>query len=146
MKSESTAAYEALVQFLYQAPIGLLQTTPDGEITMINPMSAQLLMPLVADSNLASLFGLLAAAAPGLRAQAAAHGAASGVICASLRIPLGPAGPRGTVPQTLAISLLKLEDQSLMASLSDVTQAVLQEQQRMASQRRDLSRTDALTR
>ena len=145
MKSESTAAYEALLQFLYQAPIGLLQLTLDGEITMLNPMSAQLLMPLVPDGNLANLFDVLAAAAPGLRAQAAAHGAASGVICESLRIPLGPAGPRGTAPQTLAISLLKLEDQSLMASVSDVTQAVLQEQQRMASQRRDLSRTDALT-
>ena len=145
MKSDSTAAYEALVQFLYQAPIGLLQTTPDGEITMINPMSAQLLMPLVPDGNLANLFDVLATAAPELRAQAAAHGATSGVICESLRIPLGPAGPRGTAPQTLAISLLKLEDQSLMASVSDVTQAVLQEQQRMASQRRDLSRTDALT-
>ena len=145
MTAESTAAYEALVQFLYQAPIGLLQATADGEITMINPMSAQLLMPLVPDGNLANLFDVLAGVAPGLRAQAAAHGSVGGVIFESLRIPLGPTGPCGAPPQTLAINLLKLEDQSLMASLSDVTQAVQQEQQRMASQHRDLTRTDALT-
>ncbi|MBC7727911.1 MAG: hypothetical protein H7242_09915, partial [Microbacteriaceae bacterium] len=59
MKSESTAAYEALLQFLYQAPIGLLQTTLDGEITMINPMSAQLLMPLAPTGNLSNLFDVL---------------------------------------------------------------------------------------
>ena len=145
MKSESTAAYEALVQFLYQAPIGLLQATPDGEITMINPISAQLLMPLVPDGKLVNLFDVLAGVAPDLRAQAAAHGPTGGVICESLRIPLGPTGPRGAPSQTLAIRLLKLADQSLMASVNDVTQAVLQEPQRMASQRRDLSRTDALT-
>ena len=31
------------MQFLYQAPIGLVQAAPDGEITMMNPMSARLL-------------------------------------------------------------------------------------------------------
>ena len=31
---------EALMQFLYRAPIGLVQTTLAGEIEMINPMSA----------------------------------------------------------------------------------------------------------
>ena len=145
MKPDLTAAYEALVQFLYQAPIGLLQATPDGEITMINAMSAQLLMPLVRDGKLVNLFDVLASVAPGLRAQAAAHGSAVGAICESLRIALGPAAPHGTPPQTLAISLLKLEDQSLMASISDVTPAVQQEHKRMASQRRDLTHTDALT-
>ncbi len=38
--------YEALLQFLYQAPIRLVQATLDGDITLINSMSAQLLMPL----------------------------------------------------------------------------------------------------
>jgi hypothetical protein len=40
------------MQFLCQAPIGLVQTAMDGEITMINPMSAQLLMPLTLDGDL----------------------------------------------------------------------------------------------
>jgi len=64
-------AYEALIEFLYRAPIGLLQARPDGEVTMINPMSAQLLMPLVPTGDLGNLFDVLAPVAPGLRALAA---------------------------------------------------------------------------
>ena len=37
--------YEALIQFMYMAPVGLVQASMDGEIVMINPISAQLLMP-----------------------------------------------------------------------------------------------------
>ena len=32
--------YEALIQFLYMSPVGLAQTSIDGEIAMINPVSA----------------------------------------------------------------------------------------------------------
>ena len=63
MTPDTDGAYDALIQFLYQAPIGLLQTTLDGEITMINPTSAQLLMPLVPDGNLLNLFDALEPAA-----------------------------------------------------------------------------------
>jgi hypothetical protein len=40
------------MQFLYGAPIGLVQTTLEGEVEMINPTSAQLLMPLSSDGSL----------------------------------------------------------------------------------------------
>ena len=52
-------AHEALMQFLYRAPIGLAQTTLAGEIEMINPMSARLLMPLSRDGGLDNLFEVL---------------------------------------------------------------------------------------
>jgi PAS domain S-box-containing protein len=44
------------MQFLYLAPVGLVQAGIDGEIVMINPISAQLLMPLSPDGNLTNLF------------------------------------------------------------------------------------------
>ena len=47
--------YEALIQFLYLAPIGLMQTRMDGEILMVNPLCAQLLMPLACDGELSNL-------------------------------------------------------------------------------------------
>ena len=40
MAADDLAAHEALIAFLYQVPIGLLQATSTGEIMMINPMSA----------------------------------------------------------------------------------------------------------
>jgi predicted signal transduction protein with EAL and GGDEF domain len=43
-----------------QAPVGLVQAGTDGEIALINPISAQLLMmPLSPDGDLASLFTAL---------------------------------------------------------------------------------------
>ncbi|MEK0411432.1 hypothetical protein WNX29_10565, partial [Limosilactobacillus reuteri] len=50
------AEHEALMQFLYLAPVGLVQADLDGEIGMINPISAQLLMPLSPDGCLTNLF------------------------------------------------------------------------------------------
>ena len=44
--------YETLLQFLYMAPVGLVQASLDGDIAMINPLSAQLLMPVSRDGNL----------------------------------------------------------------------------------------------
>jgi len=133
------------MQFLYQAPIGLMQVAPDGEITMINPMSAQLLMPLAPDGNLQNLFDVLESAAPQLRAMAAGFSAASGIICEALRIALPADAGRGSRLQTLELSLLKQDDGTLMVSLSDATLVVYQEQQRLAVQLRDTNRTDTLT-
>jgi len=53
------AEHEALIQFLYIAPVGLAQISPDGSIGMINPISAQLLMPLSRDGSLTNLLGCL---------------------------------------------------------------------------------------
>src|SRR3954466_5185 len=80
------AAHEALIQFLYQAPIGLVQTAVDGTITMVNPMSAQLLMPLSRDGSLDNLFDVLEPLLPDLRPKAAASDQPGDVICSLRRL------------------------------------------------------------
>jgi hypothetical protein len=47
--------YETLLQFLYTAPVGLAQTSLNGDISMINPLPAQLLMPVSRDGSLTNL-------------------------------------------------------------------------------------------
>lgn len=146
MSEAVPTAYESLIQFLYQVPIGLVQTSLDGEITMINPMAAQLLMPLAPDGNLLNLFDVLHGVAPQLRGGLGTGAGAvppGGVICESLRLSL-PVLPGGS-PQTLALRLLRLDTATLMASLTDVSYMVLQEQQRLAKQLRDANRIDSLT-
>lgn len=119
--------YEALVQFLYLAPVGLAQMSIDGEITFINPLSAQLLMPLSRDGNLTNLFTALEDVAPQLRHLSDHFAAPSGLVCDALRIQLN-AGVRGkSDPQVLSLSLLKLDATRLMAVLNDVTQQVKRE-------------------
>jgi diguanylate cyclase (GGDEF)-like protein len=142
---ETLEAHEALMQFLYQAPIGLVQAALDGEITMINPMAAQLLMPLALDGNLSNLFDVVAATAPHLRATAAKAPYPGGVVCDGLHLPLGPAEAGNDVPKTLALRVLRLEAQMLMCSVTDVTAALRLERQHVADEVRDASRIDGLT-
>lgn len=143
---DSADAAEALMQFLYRAPIGLAQTSLCGDIEMINPMSAQLLMPLSPNANLDNLFTTLDALAPELRRLVAEFGAPSGVICESMRIPLGPLGGPRPGPQVLSLSLMKLDESRLMAVLADATAEAQREQQGLARRLRDAARTDSLTR
>jgi diguanylate cyclase (GGDEF)-like protein len=145
MSESSSAAHEALMQFLYQAPIGLVQTTLDGEITMINPMSAQLLMPLAPDGDLSNLFEVLRAAAPQLRGDAAAAPYPGGEVCDGLQISVRPPSVSDEIPPTLSIRLLRLDAHMLMCSVTDVTAALRLEQQHVRTEVRDASRTDSLT-
>jgi diguanylate cyclase (GGDEF)-like protein len=140
-----SVAYDALIQFLYQAPIGLLQTELDGEITMINPMAASLLMPLTRAGALTNLFDVLEPFAPGLRARAAAHaGHGDAVGDRTLPIPVGDRAQPGML-STLGLRLVRLDALTWMATVSDITQAVHDEEQHLQKRLRDLSRSDELT-
>lgn len=145
MSDSASAAHEALIQFLYQAPIGLVQTMLDGEITMINPMSAQLLMPLAPHGDLSNLFDVLGSAAPQLREQAAAAPYPGGEVCEGLRVSVGRAAAEEGIPPTLSIRLLRLDAQTLMCSVTDITAALRLERQHVEAEVRDASRTDTLT-
>jgi diguanylate cyclase (GGDEF)-like protein/PAS domain S-box-containing protein len=116
--------YEALIQFMYLAPVGLVQIALDGEIAMINPISAQLLMPLSRDGGLSNLFIALESVAPDLRHRVETFTPSYGMVCEDLHIQVS-AGVRGKVdPRILSVTLLKLDSERVMAVLSDVTQQV----------------------
>jgi diguanylate cyclase (GGDEF)-like protein/PAS domain S-box-containing protein len=125
--SDITSDYEALIQFLYMAPVGLAQLDARGDIVMINPISAQLLMPLSRDGGLSNLFDALANVAPDLRDLAASFTREQGPICDGLRIQVS-AGVRGRIdPQVLSLSLIKLDQTRLMAVLNDISLQVKRE-------------------
>jgi diguanylate cyclase (GGDEF)-like protein len=144
-ESNNIDAYEALVQFLYRAPIGLVQAGLDGAVDMLNPMSSSLLMPLARDGSLDNLFTVLQDVAPQLRALASSFPAPSGVVCEGLRLALGKAAAPGG-PQVLSLSVLKLDAARLMATVTDATAEVVREQERLAQRLRNQARIDTLTR
>ena len=115
---------EALTQFLYMAPIGLVQATVDGEIVMINPMSAQLLMPLSRNGELANLFEALGDVCPDLRHRAESYPEAHGKVCEDLHLHVHAGGSQRGIPQILSLTLLKLDSTRLMAVLNDVSVSV----------------------
>lgn len=119
--------HEALLQFLYLAPVGLVQLHSDGEIVMINPLSAQLLLPLAQDTGLTNLFAVLEDIAPDLRHQVAQFASPHGTICDGLRLQLRPLTREARQPQCLSLSLLKLDESLLMAVLTDISEQVRRE-------------------
>jgi diguanylate cyclase (GGDEF)-like protein/PAS domain S-box-containing protein len=127
MDNDLPEEHEALLQFLYLAPIGLMQTQVDGEILMVNPVCAQLLMPLSPDGCLTNAFDALAPVAPDLRHRVQAHEASHGLVCEGLplRLTLNPADRRAV--RHLSLTVMKLDATRLMLVLGDVTQQVLRE-------------------
>jgi hypothetical protein len=113
--------HEALIQFLYLAPVGLVQASMDGAIAMINPVSAQLLMPLSRDGNLDNLFTALASVAPSLRPMCAGFAPSHGVICDAMHLHLNPGGNGRQARIVVSLTVVKLDESRLMAVLSDVS-------------------------
>ncbi len=116
--------YEALLQFLYLAPIGLIQARMDGEIVMVNPVCAQLLLPLSRDGNLSNLFAALEVVAPDLRHRVSTFDGAYGKVCDAIHLQVNAGRTGMKEAQFLSLSVLKLDNDRLMGVLSDVTQSV----------------------
>lgn len=127
--ADSGDEYEALMQFLYLVPVGLVQTTLDGTIVMINPVSAQLLMPLSRDGNLTNLFTALENVAPALRHVCADFRPSQGVVCDAMYIPLSAGTPRTPAAMVVSLTIVKLDETRLMSVLSDVSVQVRRERE-----------------
>ncbi|MBQ5947696.1 bifunctional diguanylate cyclase/phosphodiesterase [Massilia sp. ST3] len=138
------AEYEALIHFLYRAPVGLVQTGLDGTVEMLNPMAANLLMPVAPAAALDDLFAVLDALVPDLRTRVAACAEPSGMIVDGLRLAL-PAAKAPNAPQVLSLSLMKLDPERLMFMVADATLEVQREKDTLSRRLRSAARTDALT-
>ncbi|MEJ7687205.1 MAG: diguanylate cyclase [Variovorax sp.] len=116
--------YEALIQFLYIAPIGLAQARSDGEIVMINPLCAQLLLPLSVNGGLTNIFTALQGVAPDLKYIAQRFDQTHGMVCEGMHLQVSAGRTGHEDAQILALSLLKLDHERFMVVLGDVTQSV----------------------
>lgn len=129
MTDDLKSEHEALLQFLYMAPVGLVQMNSEGEIAMINPLSAQMLMPVSPNGDLSNLFVTLENVAPELKSLCSSFTKKRGQICDSLRIQLTAGIPGKEDPKVLSISLVKLDTDRIMAVISDVSLAVKRDRQ-----------------
>lgn len=124
-----SADYEALLQFLYLAPIGLVQIGAQGEVSYINPHAAALLMPLTRDGSLDNLFQVLEPVAPDLRQRFQSYTAPRGTVCDGHRVQMTAGVPGQEDPRFMAVGLVRLGPDRAMAVLSDITQIVKRERQ-----------------
>jgi diguanylate cyclase (GGDEF)-like protein/PAS domain S-box-containing protein len=129
-RTDPAANYEALVEFLYLTPVGIIKFRPDGKIEMANPAAAQLLMPLSGNAELADLYRLLSRALPDLRARVERFAAPVGQILDQMQL---------AVPGTrtvLTLGINKVGPETLMAVIQDITRAIEQERRIRDDQQR----------
>ena len=144
--TDNESAYESLMQFLYRAPVALIQLQQNGVIEMLNPMASRLLMPLASDGELGNLFTVLLPHAPDLQQLCADFQGEQGVVCEGKRINIGPAAHgHADSPAVLSLGLLKVDGNRLMAVLLDATQEVERERLTLANRLARADRLDILT-
>ncbi len=119
---------EQLLEFLYACPVGLIECNLVGDIGLMNPHAMQHLLPLAGGRDAGNLFTTLEQHAPELRSLVAAYACSTGRICDGHRIfvDLGR-DRRAQLPKVLACTIVKLGPDRLMATLSDISQQVVQE-------------------
>ena len=112
---DCSSAYEALVEFLYLAPVGIIKFRPDGTIDMANPAAAQLLMPLADDGDMSDLYKLLGSVAPDLQEHVERYAPTSGQIFDQMQL-LVP-----ITQNTLMLDINKIDPRTFMAVIQDIT-------------------------
>jgi PAS domain S-box-containing protein len=115
------SAYEALIEFIYLAPVGIIKFRPDGAIDMANPMAVQLLMPLAGTSGLANLYTLLHDIFPDLPDSVAHFTDSAGQIFDQLQLAIP------TTQLVVSFTVNKINPDTLMAVIQDITSAIEQE-------------------
>ncbi len=126
--------YESLLQFMYMAPVGLVQMQADGHIVMINPYTANLLLPIAPNGDLLNLFTTLEDIAPELQNLCTSFTKKRGQICDSLRVQLTAGIPGKEDAKFLAFTLLKLDMDRIMVVITDTTLLVKRERQLQQSE------------
>ena len=124
-----TSSEEQLLEFLYACPVGLIECDLAGEIALMNPHAMQHLLPLAGARDPGNLFAALEQHAPELRSIVASYAPATGRICDGHRIFVDLGTRRRTAPpKVLSCTLVKLGADRMMATLSDISRQVVQEE------------------
>jgi diguanylate cyclase (GGDEF)-like protein/PAS domain S-box-containing protein len=119
---------EKLLEFLYAAPVGLVEIDASGTIAMINPYAMKHLLPLAGARDTGNLFAMLESCAPELRNLFDGFAAEHGTVCDGHRITVDLRRDQdGAEPKVLACTLVKLDADRAIACLSDITVQVAQE-------------------
>jgi diguanylate cyclase (GGDEF)-like protein/PAS domain S-box-containing protein len=124
---------DELRQFLHLAPVGLVKASLDGEISLMNSLAAQLLVPVAPARDLGNLFSALAEHVPELQQLVARFLPNQGLICDGLRIRLEAGASGRRERQVMALTVTKLGVDLLMASVTDITQQEKRELQQAQS-------------
>jgi diguanylate cyclase (GGDEF)-like protein/PAS domain S-box-containing protein len=109
---------EALLQFLYLSPIGVLRFDYWGRIDMANPAAARLLVPLAPGGAFDDFFELFETVAPELQVMVRKFTASAGMVCDQHRVFL-PRGERNHPDMAVTVSIFRVSTGVYMAAVAD---------------------------
>lgn len=118
--------HEALLQLLYGCPVGLIEISATGAISLANPVAMNWLQPISGGPFPANFFDIMAPLAPELRAQSDLFIAEIGTVCEAHRIHLDFCGACGD-PTVLSCTIVKLGADRSIVTLIDISGSVAKE-------------------
>jgi len=127
---------EELLQLLYLCPVAVLKLGRTGTIRLINSEGARLLVPVAPGGIVENLYDIFAVAAPELVTMARTFPKPSGRICDEFRVLIGATSGRRTISRIFSVTLQKIDDDTVIAVIADVTKAVMQEDEKRAAEAR----------
>ncbi len=116
-----------LLSFLYACPVGLLEISCDGTISLINPMAMQLLLRLDPTPSM-NFLTTMAAYSPELRNLIEDYSPNQGTVCEDHRIFVRTGKVKEPNLEIFACTIVKLGRQRYMVSLNDISKQVRQAQ------------------
>ena len=128
--------HEALLDFIYLCPLGILQLDAEGGVEIANPVASQLLLQIAPGADFSNFYAVMDAVDPELRPLAAGLTAASGTVCEARRVDAGRRSPRAALPLVFTVTLLKLNPARSMAVLADVSRSDAAERAARATEER----------
>ena len=131
---------QELLQFLYVCPIGLASFGRNGVIALVNPETANLLLPALGATDFVNVFSILASAWPELGDVVGGWSGDVGPVVIDHRIK--SAAPAG--PSWLSLSVRCIAESCFMLSVADVSTSVESEQALRESESRLRSLFDSI--
>ena len=128
--------HEALLDFIYLCPLGILQLDALGNVEIANPVASQLLLQIAAGADFGNFYTVMDAVDAELRLLADGLTATRGTVCEVRRIDAGRRSPRATLPLVFTVTLLKVNPDRFMAVLADVSRSDAAEQAARATEER----------
>ncbi|CAH2602528.1 Histidine kinase [Rhodovastum atsumiense] len=125
---------EILTDFLYVVPIGLMRFRLDGEVELVNPMVAQMLMPLLPDGDLSNVYASLGRFVPNLDRRLSEFPFNHGIVMHQERYH-AVMEPHRVV---LSVTIHRVDQTAWIAVIEDVTAQAEQERQ-LAETKADLT-------
>lgn len=130
------AEEERLLELLYLCPTAILKIDGSGRILMLNAAGARIMMPAATNATIENLYDFFQNAAPELRRIGQDFPERSGRVCDEYRVLVGGTSDRIARSYVFSITLHKIDDDTLIAVIADVTSTVMREDVVRANEKR----------